>query len=751
MATISTTITNKTVTLSSSGSYGSPLTISSGGYIDNITNGTALDSPGASANYYLDNQGRITAAGALSSAIVFQAGGTIVNSGTISGGNFGIQVFNGFTTVINSGTIMSPRTGYYSYGIRLHSGYISNSSVGYIHGDNRGVDGDNAAPVTLVNAGRITGGSYTPGAAVQMFGGGVLTNSGTISDSSTYGVRLNAATTVTNSGTISGGGGKAAITFLGTGGNLLVLEHGYSLVGGVSVAGTANALELAGATGAVTVNFDKAGAGFTNFGTATFGPTGGNNEILQITNTAALPGTISGFTLLHEIVDLTQFTSPGSAVVNFNSVTNQLTITEGAQSVTLQLGSGSYAGVSWTPGTDSSTGTAITAMCFVRGTRILTPDGEVPVEELAIGGNVATLSGAARRIKWIGRRAYDGRFTAGNLGVLPVRIAAGALADGVPSRDLRVSPEHALHIDGALAPARLLVNGATITQAEDVEQVEYFHIELDTHDVILAEGAPAETYIDCDNRFMFHNAGEFARLYPEEPLPGWQSCALRLEEGAPELVGIRAGIARRAGLPEVTAPAPETGTDHLPNPAMTGALIGIVGQGGALPTGWHVYSAADLNYAVVGHGEEDGIDYVDLRIFGTPSATTNANQIFFTGSSEMRAGIGQRWSAAAYVQLCAGSLENVRGVEIGANLNDADGKYSSWFRSTAFTPLQEALGRRRFARSGTIADRNAAYLQPLLQVGAMAGQAIDLTLRIGHPRAVLLDPGSFGENRRAAA
>ncbi len=120
------------------------------------------------------------------------------------------------------------------------------------------------------------------------------------------------------------------------------------------------------------------------------------------------------------------------------------------------------------------------------------------------------------------------------------------MADGVPARDLWVSPEHALYIDGKLVPAGLLANGATIRQVESVNRLEYFHIELEMHDVILAEGAPAETFVDCDNRFMFHNGDEFAALYPDDTAAPWQFCAPRVEPGSAELNAIRAALLARA-------------------------------------------------------------------------------------------------------------------------------------------------------------------------------------------------------------
>jgi hypothetical protein len=163
-----------------------------------------------------------------------------------------------------------------------------------------------------------------------------------------------------------------------------------------------------------------------------------------------------------------------------------------------------------------------------------------------------TASGVARPVKWIGRRSYGGRFVLGRRDILPVCIKAGALDDNVPQRDLWISPHHAMYfkddnLEGVLIEAKDLVNGVSIIQAERVETVEYVHVELDSHDVIIAEGALSETFIDDDSRCMFHNAHEYSVLYPEAARAKAQYCAPRPDAGY-EVEAARRRIALRAGL-----------------------------------------------------------------------------------------------------------------------------------------------------------------------------------------------------------
>jgi hypothetical protein len=169
-------------------------------------------------------------------------------------------------------------------------------------------------------------------------------------------------------------------------------------------------------------------------------------------------------------------------------------------------------------GGDQQGGGSLRPPCFLRGTSILTPTGEVCVEDLQIGDLVGTAHGRAMPVKWIGRTLHKRSGLSWNPDVVPIRISRHALDDRTPHRDLYLSPGHALFIDGALILAKFLVNGISIVPVPpaDGEVIEYFHVMLESHEVILAEGAPAETYLPGGgNHEHFTNFAEFARLYPD--------------------------------------------------------------------------------------------------------------------------------------------------------------------------------------------------------------------------------------------
>jgi len=188
----------------------------------------------------------------------------------------------------------------------------------------------------------------------------------------------------------------------------------------------------------------------------------------------------------------------------------------------------------------------ISVVCFARGTRIRTPDGYVPVESLEVGQMVLTASGKPQPIVWLGRRRVDCRRHPQPWRVWPIRISAGAFGPSLPKRDLLVSPQHAIFDEGVLVPARFLINDDTVQQ-EAVAQVEYFHIELPSHDLLLAEGLRAESYLDTGDRNTFENGGGALVLHPDFSRWTWdaRACA-ELKVVGPELDTIRAKLARRA-------------------------------------------------------------------------------------------------------------------------------------------------------------------------------------------------------------
>ena len=199
-------------------------------------------------------------------------------------------------------------------------------------------------------------------------------------------------------------------------------------------------------------------------------------------------------------------------------------------------------------GTNSGPGfVTITEMvCFVAGTRMLTDGGEIAVEKLTVGDLLVTASGEHRPVRWLGSRRVDCARHPEPSAVWPVRIEAGAFAPELPARDLWVSPWHSIFVEGVLIQVEKLVNGATITQVP-LASVEYWHVELDSHDIILAEGLPAESYLDTGNRAgFFNNGGSYLEAHPDFKPKHWaETCVPLVFEGA-ILQGVKLRLLARA-------------------------------------------------------------------------------------------------------------------------------------------------------------------------------------------------------------
>jgi hypothetical protein len=257
-----------------------------------------------------------------------------------------------------------------------------------------------------------------------------------------------------------------------------------------------------------------------NFNTFTFLGSAGNlavggtfNDAVVGLNVSTSGTTPTNFVdiLSESVTVLTGGTGPGTTgtvelsngdILNLSGITG---VTAPWHALTIDDGAG---------GTD----VFLSLVCYAAGTRILTATGERSVESLLRGDIVLTLSDGelkAQPVKWLGGRRIDLTAHPRPETVAPVRVQRGAIADNMPHTDLLVSPDHAILVDGKLICAHQLINGTTIRREKGWTSVDYFHVELDGHAILVAEGLPAESYLDTGNRGFFANSGAPTVLHPD--------------------------------------------------------------------------------------------------------------------------------------------------------------------------------------------------------------------------------------------
>lgn len=187
-------------------------------------------------------------------------------------------------------------------------------------------------------------------------------------------------------------------------------------------------------------------------------------------------------------------------------------------------------------------------ICFMPGTLIATPEGPRAVETLQAGDLVCTVDGRSVPVVWIGRQSVHKFFCPAER-FCPIRLCAGALAPGVPERDLLVTADHAIMLDGLAVNAAALVNGRSILrEPKDAlpEKLTYWHMETAAHDVVLAEGAPAETFVDNVTRRRFDNYADYEARFGAERRHIEESPAPRVMSRRQLPEHLRARLAARA-------------------------------------------------------------------------------------------------------------------------------------------------------------------------------------------------------------
>jgi hypothetical protein len=555
--TIITGYTATTVNLTAP-AYASPTTIAgtinaSGGAVA-ITSDWSLDITGtltsdgffgvfASAPAAITNAGLIHSRSL--SGLFLNNASQVTNTaqGTITGGLQGVySYYKAHVTISNAGTIGSGVAA-----IKQGFGLIDNKKSGSITGGTIGVTFTQVA--SLQNAGLVQAQDY--GGVGVIMPAGQITNTGTIIGQTaieTAGGIINNAGTIeaetASYGLLAPDAAGTAVSFSAPG---LFAEQAGGMVLG-SVTGDGGILQV-GAT-----YLGGIGQTITGFAIDQFTP----GKPGTIGGFAGGFGTVSGFAY-GDVVHLAGFYATGGVFNNGVLDLTQAGFFTGA-GITF---SGTHTTADFNVQINPHGGTDITAACFLAGTLIRTAHGDVPVEALRRGDRLPTLHGGTQPIKWLGRRSYTRRFAANNPDVRPVCITRHALAPGIPQRDLYLSPGHALFIGGHLNAARNLVNGTSILNAPLPEDVHYIHVELNSHEVIVAENAPAESFVNADCRTQFENYVEYLHLFGDapEPSPSYP----RLEDG----FALAAIHTRLAGLPPPPAHGPlrgfveQTGPDRL--------------------------------------------------------------------------------------------------------------------------------------------------------------------------------------------
>ncbi|GBR18309.1 Hint domain-containing protein [Asaia spathodeae] len=408
----------------------------------------------------------------------------------------------GTNFVISSG--MMNELHFFSANITVKSGGALSggwalSCVTVLESGGRALDeGFGAGKVTMQPTALISGGSFYSSVTVSALSGATLTDC-TMDSGVTVSCATGALVTglTSNAGTIIGGtvaGVGSVETVTGSvqnqtvaSGATIAVNSGGLIAGSVSLQEGASA-DLSGPVGG-TVNL----AG-TSYATVTL-------------SAGAMPTTlITGFNgaseSLSDQIKIAGLVKGDIASVITGTDVLMLILKDG-RILTLNVQGIQNTGVSVLETDDGIT----LVVCYLAGTRIETQEGVVPVEMLRVGDLISAVVDGKKELReiiWTGRGHCEvDTEKSDDYAGYPVCIRKNALGDNQPLRDLYVTSEHCLHIDGRFIPARMLVNGQTICYDRSQSSYDFFHFETRHHSIVIAEGVLSESYLDTGNRALF--------------------------------------------------------------------------------------------------------------------------------------------------------------------------------------------------------------------------------------------------------
>ncbi|GBR70278.1 Hint domain-containing protein [Gluconobacter kanchanaburiensis] len=214
-----------------------------------------------------------------------------------------------------------------------------------------------------------------------------------------------------------------------------------------------------------------------------------------------------------------------------------------------------------------SKGNTYIGVCFLADSMIRTPSGETPIQDLRAGDEILAWhegKPAVRKVVWTGRRqATTAPSLPDDQAGYPVRILANAISDNVPYKDMLITAEHCLFMDGRFIPVRMLVNGRSIFYDRSLTSYEYFHVETRDHSVIMSDGMLTESYLDTGNRHTFRQDGKILAIGGQHK--SWADAAAPLDVSRAFVEPLYRQIEARAHTHTACQqPAAKTGNTVIP-------------------------------------------------------------------------------------------------------------------------------------------------------------------------------------------